>query len=85
MAHPNANPHGLMVAQPSFTSTPVDVFVIKVRLANQYGQEVIHPACDKACKFCEIAGSKTMTRRLVEQVKSLGYRVEVIPTEPKEL
>lgn len=58
---------------------------IKVVLANQYGQEIIKPACDKAEKFCMIAGTKTMTRALVSQVKSLGYKVTVVPTQPKEL
>ena len=61
------------------------LMTIKVVLATQYGQEVIRPACEKAELFCEIAGTKTLTRRLVEQIKKLGYRVEVIPTQPKEL
>lgn len=58
---------------------------IKVVLAQQYGQEVIRPVCPDAELFCEIAGTKTLTRRMVHQIKSLGYRVEVVPTEPKEL
>lgn len=58
---------------------------VKVTLGYQYGQEVIYPACDDSRIFCQIAGTKTMTRQLVDQVKSLGYRVEVIPTQPKEL
>lgn len=59
--------------------------IIKVALGQQYGQEVIRPACPKAELFCEIAGSKTLTRRLVEQIKRLGYKVEVMQTLPKEL
>ena len=55
---------------------------IQVKLDKQYGQEVIIPVDEKAKKFCEIAGTKTLTRRLVEQIKSLGYKVEVIPTQP---
>lgn len=58
---------------------------IKVVLAQQYGQEVIRPVCPDAELFCEIAGTKTLTRRMIHQIKSLGYRVEVVPTEPKEL
>lgn len=62
-----------------------DPQIIKVVLGTQYGQEVIKPACPKAELFCEIAGTRTLTRRLVEQIKRLGYRVEVIQTQPKEL
>ncbi len=58
---------------------------LKVTLGHQYGQQIVHPACDKTRLFCEIAGTKTMPRLLVEQVKRLGYRVEVLPSEPKEL
>lgn len=58
---------------------------IRVTLGQQYGQEVVRPACTKAEIFCQIAGTKTLTRQLVAQVKSLGYKVEVMPTQPKEL
>ena len=58
---------------------------IQVFLKQQYGQEVIRPACPKAELFCRMAGTKVLTRKLVEQVKELGYKVEVVPTEPKEL
>jgi hypothetical protein len=58
---------------------------IQVVLIQRYGQEVIQPASPEAELFCEIAGTKTLTRRLVEQIKKLGYRVEVLPTQPKEL
>ena len=58
---------------------------IQVVLGQQYGQEVIRPVCEKAQLFCEIAATKTLTRRLVEQIKRLGYTVEVVPTQPKEL
>jgi hypothetical protein len=58
---------------------------IRVVLGHQYGQEVIHPVCEDAKTFCAIAGTKTLTRQLVANVKRLGYRVEVVPTEPLEL
>lgn len=58
---------------------------ISVKLGTQYGNRVVLPVCEKANVFCAIAGTKTMTQPLIEQIKSLGYRVVVIPTEPKEL
>lgn len=69
----------------AMTPTAVPARTLKVTLGHQYGQEIVQPACDDSRQFCEIAGTKTMTRRLIEQVKALGYRVEVIPTQPKEL
>ena len=59
--------------------------VILVQLGHQYGQEVIHPACEKSELFCQIAGTRTLTRKLVQQIKQLGYRVEVQQNLPKEL
>lgn len=59
--------------------------VVNVTLGHQYGQEVIRPACDKAHKFCAIAGTKTVTRALVLQMKELGYTINVIPTQPTQL
>jgi len=64
---------------------PPDAKVIKVVIGQQYGQEVIKPASPEAEIFCEMTNTKTLTRRMVEQIKRLGYRIEVIPTEPKEL
>lgn len=58
---------------------------VLVRLAYQYGQQVIHPVDDTAQKFCEIAGTKTLTKVLVQQIKSLGYEVRVQPSEPEQL
>lgn len=58
---------------------------IKVTLGHQYGQRVVHPACDQSRLFCEMVGSKTMPARLIDQIKQLGYRVVVVQTEPKEL
>lgn len=62
-----------------------DPMSIQVKLAQQYGQEVIQPVCEKAKLFAAMVGTKTLTRPTIDYVKKLGYRVEVIPTEPREL
>ena len=64
---------------------PHDPLKIQVLIAQQYGQEVIKPICEKANLFAVIAGTKTLTRQTITLIKQLGYRIEVIPTEPKEL
>lgn len=68
-----------------YLASAPELKVIKVVLGQQYGQEVIKPASPEAEIFCDMANTKILTRRLVEQIKRLGYRVEVVPTEPKEL
>lgn len=62
-----------------------DPKICLVKLGNQYGQRVIFPANTTAETFCRIAGSKTLTQRLVDDIKRLGYVVEVVQDQPKEL
>ncbi len=59
--------------------------VIKVTVGHQYGQEVIRPACEAAHLFCEMVNTRTLTSRLIGQIKRLGYRVVVIQNQPTEL
>jgi hypothetical protein len=53
--------------------------VIKVRITNKYGKELIYPMCQKAELFCSIAGAKTLTRSNIESIKALGFDVDVVP------
>lgn len=69
----------------SIGHTLATVMRIRVVLGNQYGQQVIRPASVEAELFCQIAGTKTLTKQLIEQVKALGYRVDVVPSEPTQL
>lgn len=62
-----------------------DPKVCLVKLGTQYGQRVICPANNTAELFCRIAGTKTLTQRLVDDIKKLGYSVEVVQDLPKEL
>jgi hypothetical protein len=50
---------------------------ITVRLHNAYGNEYIVPICEKAQAFARISGNRTLTRSVVEEIKSLGYEVRV--------
>jgi len=56
-----------------------------VKLGNQYGQQVAFPANEQAELFCQIAGAKTLTPRIRDLIKKLGYRIEVVQDLPKEL
>ena len=58
---------------------------ITVRLAQQYGQQVVQPACGTSELFAQIAGTKTLTKPTLELVKQLGYEVRVEQTLPSTL
>jgi hypothetical protein len=58
---------------------------IKVEVKTVYGNRAIYPACEKANHFAGLAGTRTFTDRAIEHIKALGYRVEVVTTQPKEL
>jgi hypothetical protein len=50
---------------------------ITVQIRNVYGNETIYPACDRSRAFAEIAGTKTLTRHVINQIKALGYSIAV--------
>lgn len=51
---------------------------VLVEIKNVYGNETIYPKNDVARKFAEIAGTKTLTRDVVNMIKDLGYSFLVI-------
>jgi hypothetical protein len=58
---------------------------IQVHIANQYGRDVIKPACQIADKFCDLLGQKTLTRHDIELIKSMGYEIRVTTPQPEFL
>jgi len=50
---------------------------ITVRIANNYGNRVVYPVCPSAHTFAEMAGTTTLTDRVISLVKSLGIDVKV--------
>lgn len=59
--------------------------VALVRLANQYGQQVVIPLDDVAITFAQIAGTKILTQNTVNLIKKLGYVIQVEQTLPATL
>ena len=54
---------------------------ITVRIDKNYGVETVYPACQIAELFARIAGTKTLTRNTLRDVRELGYAIEVeMPT-----
>ena len=50
---------------------------ITVQIKNVYGNETIYPVCEKAKAFANIAGTRTLTRHVIEQVKQMGFSITV--------
>jgi hypothetical protein len=50
---------------------------IVVQIKHVYGNELIYPVCETAKIFSYIAGNKTLSSHTIEQIKRLGYAVEV--------
>jgi len=50
---------------------------ITVEVKSQYGNEVIHPACDTSRLFAQLAGTVTLTPETRSIIKQLGYSIKV--------
>lgn len=48
---------------------------IYVRLQNIYGKTKAYPVCINAIYFSDIAGTKTLTRKILNKIASLGYDI----------
>jgi hypothetical protein len=71
---------------PALSVVPAPAFMtLKVKIGNQYGQRVIHPACEKSIMFCDLLQTKTLVARHIEKIKLLGYTIEVIQDLPQQL
>lgn len=58
---------------------------ILVEIRSVYGNRTIYPLCDDARAFAAIAGTSTLTARVIQKIKALGYAIEVAPTFPARL
>jgi hypothetical protein len=50
---------------------------ITIKVKNVYGVETFYPACQASELFAKIAGTRTLTRNTLRDVKALGYEVRV--------
>jgi len=59
---------------------------ITVTLRRVYGMPVIYPSDANARSFAAIAGTKTLTRQTVRQIKNLGFEiVELFESQLEEI
>ena len=57
---------------------------IQIEMKEVYGETKVYPVCVKAKLFARIAGTKTLTRPVLEDVERLGYQLELM-VNPKYL
>lgn len=48
---------------------------ITVQIRDVYGVEKVYPVCHDALKFAAIAGTTTLTKRVLKCVEALGYNI----------
>jgi hypothetical protein len=56
---------------------------IEVEMRDVYGVTKFYPVCKKACIFAKIAGTTTLTRETIKQIKLLDYAVIIKVREPQ--
>jgi len=55
------------------TIQPLNSITVAVR--SVYGQLKVYPVCQKATKFANIAGTKTLSRSVLNTIGDLGYEI----------
>lgn len=55
------------------------IMEILITAKNVYGERKYYPVCEKAKTFAKIAGSITLTRRVLFEIKELGFKVTFAP------
>lgn len=58
---------------------------ITVRIKQNFGRTDIYPVCERAQIFARIANAATLTQKVIEHIKTLGYTVKVQPSAPDTL
>jgi len=48
---------------------------ITVQVRDVYGTEKVYPICDSAMQFASIAGTTTLTKRVLKCIETLGYDI----------
>ena len=51
--------------------------IITVKIKNVFGTDKIYPVCDKAKTFARLTETKTLTSYAINNIKALGYTIEV--------
>ena len=50
---------------------------VLIEVKNNCGNTLYYPACINACKFAQIAATKTLSVQILKYIKELGYTITV--------
>jgi hypothetical protein len=53
------------------------MLTITVKIDRKYGRTLIYPRCPKAMLFAKLCRQETLTPGQIEDIKALGYTVQV--------
>jgi len=56
---------------------------IRVMVKDVYGKQTFYPLCKKAKTFATIAGTSTLTKRVLHNIADLGYAIQFEQEEVK--
>lgn len=54
----------------------MDPLTLTIQIKNVYGVPRAYPACDRSRIFCDMLGSKTLTRRDLGMLQAVGFIIE---------
>jgi hypothetical protein len=52
--------------------------IVEVQIKSVYGNELVYPVNENACKFAQLIGKKTLSMRDIAYIKGLGFTIKVI-------
>lgn len=52
--------------------------IVEVQIKSVYGNELVYPVNENACKFAKLIGKKTLSSKDIEIIYSLGFTIKVI-------
>jgi len=55
---------------------------IIIELKSIYGLQTYYPYCGKSKLFAKLAGTKTLTRHALNDIKALGYEIHIKTESP---
>ena len=58
---------------------------ILIEVKQSYGRNVIYPACDNALTFAKLSGCKTLTLDTLKLIEALGYTIDTVTPNWREL
>ena len=50
---------------------------ITINIKNVYGNELIYPVCFNAKKFTSLTKNKTLSKKDIDIIKTLGYKIVI--------